>query len=123
MSDISWSLGGYLDVDATGDILMSSGSQLTTERVLRRLLTNPGSYIWHLDYGAGVARFIGQPTKPNQLNGLALAQMVLEPTVLQNPPPATSVVQGAPGSGTSTLTVTYGDALTGLTQTISQQVF
>jgi hypothetical protein len=61
VADISHIPGNDLLVDATGDIATSDGSQLGQERVLRRLFTNPGAYIWHLQYGAGLARFLGRP--------------------------------------------------------------
>ena len=60
MADAFHQWGSDLATGSTGDISTISGQLLGQQRVLRRLLTNPGEYIWQLDYGAGLARFIGQ---------------------------------------------------------------
>ena len=57
MSDISHQWGSDLSIGPTGDFALVSGAILGQQRVLRRLLTNPGDYIWHPDYGAGLAEF------------------------------------------------------------------
>lgn len=81
---------------------------LGTERVLRRLLTNPGSYIWQPGYGAGLARFVGQPVDPAGIEALIRSQMLLEPAVAVDPPPIVSV-QSDPG-GSLFVQVRYADA-------------
>jgi hypothetical protein len=48
--------------------------------VLRRLLTNPGSYIWHLEYRAGLPQYLGQPAVLSAINSLIISQMFLEDT-------------------------------------------
>jgi hypothetical protein len=111
MTDVAHTFGNDLTVDATGDIAVSSGSQLGQERVLRRLLTNPGAVLWALDYGAGLARFIGQPAAVNRITAVTRAQMGLEAAVAQTPPADISVVVQA--SGTVTENIRYVDAETG----------
>ena len=48
MADISHTFGADLSLSATGDLLCVTGDTLTQQRVLRRLLTNAGDYIWQL---------------------------------------------------------------------------
>ena len=59
MADIQHTFGNDLTLSATGDIAIVDGTQRGQERVLRRLLTNPGDYIWLLNYGAILRRMVG----------------------------------------------------------------
>src|SRR5258708_16619680 len=53
-------------IEPTGSLTPSSTTVEGEQRVLRRLLTSPGSYIWHLEYGARLPQNVGQPvpTRP-----------------------------------------------------------
>lgn len=110
MSDLSHVYGEDLTVDATGDLAIAQGSELGTQRVLRRLLTNPGSYIWSLDYGGGLATFLGHPAVANRMSAITRAQMFLEAAVARTPTPAIKV-QAQP-DGTVIISVRYADAAT-----------
>jgi phage baseplate assembly protein W len=59
--------GNDLSVASNGDILLTDGITLSQQRILRRLLTNPGDYIWELTYGAGLPQFVGQPLSQSLL--------------------------------------------------------
>ena len=87
------------------------------QRVLRRLLTNPGAYVWHLDYGAGLARFIGQPILNQQISGTIKQQMKLEAAVVQSPPPQVSVSINP--VGVVLASVQYIDAASQLTSALT----
>ena len=65
MYDIFHEWGADLAAGSSGDIALASGTDLISQRVCRRLLTNAGDYLWNLEYGAGLAQFIGQPAKIN----------------------------------------------------------
>lgn len=123
MPDASHKWGSDLVIGATGDIATATGSMLGQQRVLRRLLTNPGDYIWQLDYGAGLARFIGQPTNPLQIKAVIRSQIFKEATVARQPEPLIDV-QVAPGgaSGTVYVYIRYVDAQSSQTQVISFSV-
>jgi phage baseplate assembly protein W len=110
-------------IGATGDIGTVAGALLGQQRVLRRLLTNPGDYIWQLDYGAGLARFIGQPVNPLQIRAVIRSQIFQEATVARQPEPLIDV-QVAPGgaSGTVYVYIRYVDAQSSQTQVISFSV-
>lgn len=117
MADISHTFGQDLSVDATGDLATSDGSQLGQERVLRRLLSNPGAYIWWLDYGAGLAQFIGRPAAPRRIAAVTRAQMFREAAVAQSPLPTVTITAGK--DGTFTESISYVDAQTQTTVVLS----
>jgi hypothetical protein len=117
MPDLALQFGGDLSVGPGGDLLLADGAGLTQQRVLLRLLTNPGDYIWQLGYGAGLAQFVGQPGAPAAIAGVTRRQMLLEPMVATPPPPAISAVAG--DDGTVTLSILYADAVTGQTSTLT----
>jgi len=118
--DLSHQWGNDLSVGPTGDLASVDGSFLSQQRVLRRLLTNPGDYIWQLDYGAGLARFIGQPGNAAQIRAVVRSQIFKEAAVARTPEPTISV-QFDPGGGTGTIYVQilYVDAPSGQTQVLS----
>lgn len=110
-SDISHVYGEDLTVDATGDLAVSDGSQLGVERILRRLLTNPGGYIWSLSYGGGLAAFLGHPAAANRIAAVVRSQMFLEAAVAKTPAPVINV-KVQPDS-TVIVNIRYADADTG----------
>lgn len=82
--------GNDLQLTQAGTVPLSSGAELSKQAVCRRLLTNPGSYIWHPEYGAGIGRFVGQALsaeKSEEIRNLIISQMYLEETVARNPEP------------------------------------
>ncbi len=111
MADLSLQFGGDLGVGATGDLQLADGATLTQQRVLLRLLTNPGDYIWKLSYGAGLGRYVGQPGAPAAIVGVTRTQMLLEATVATTPAPVIATTAG--DDGTVALSVNYSDAASG----------
>lgn len=111
MRDISHVFGYDLQIDATGDIALSAGTAHGQERVLRRLLTNPGGYVWNPTYGAGLSRFLGRPATPTRIAAISRAQMALERAVSMTPAPSIRVV--AQPDGTVIESIRYVDAETG----------
>jgi hypothetical protein len=120
MSDLALQFGGDLSVGPTGDLALAGGTLLTQQRVLRRLLTNPGDYIWQLTYGAGLGRFVGQAGAPAAIAGVTRAQVLQEAAVAPSPPPVVAVVAG--DDGTVDAALTYTDAATGRGSTVSFSV-
>lgn len=110
MADIQHTYGADLTLSATGDIALSDGTQLGQERVLRRLLTNPGAYIWQLTYGAGLARFVGKVANGARIKAVAKSQMFREAAVSRTPGPSIDVA--VQPSGVVTLDIKYQDAAT-----------
>jgi phage baseplate assembly protein W len=123
MPDLSHQWGSDLAVGATGDLAVAAGPQLGQQRVLRRLLTNPGEYIWQTGYGAGLARFIGQPANAMQIRALIRSQIFKEAAVARTPEPVINVsVSPAGATETVYVHIRYQDAMSGLTQLLSFSV-
>jgi phage baseplate assembly protein W len=120
VNDISHAFGSDLALSATGDLLVVSGDALTQQRVLRRLLTNAGDYIWHLAYGAGLGQMVGQPANAAAIENIIRSQIFRESSVAQVPAPI--VTTTANTDGTVTVTIQYADAVTGAGSTLTFQV-
>ena len=117
MPDLSQLWGGDVQLGTTGDLATASGTALTQQRILRRLLTNPGDYIWQPSYGAGLPRFVGTPAVESTIEAVIRGQMALEPSVAQTPEAAIEV--RADFSGSVYVHIRYVDASSGGTQALS----
>src|SRR5579864_3694785 len=87
MTDSAQYFGQDLMLGATGDLQAADSVLLSQQRILRRLMTNPGDYIWEPTYGAGLPAMIGKPFDLAAVTALIRAQMFLESSVQQQPPP------------------------------------
>ena len=114
MSDISHKFGADLVISPSGDLAQAPDDQLGHQRVLRRLLTNPGDYIWSPSYGAGLARYIGMPNSVTGIQAAIRSQIFREATVARSPEPSVTVTEVMPG--TLDCAITYADAATGQTR-------
>lgn len=88
--------GNDLVAADNGDLLTVSGSLMTQQRIIRRLLTNLKNYIWHTDYGAGLSSYVGEPLSPlteTKIKSVIQSQIFLESTVAKNPPPQIELTQ------------------------------
>ena len=91
MSDVDHFFSGDAGVSATGDLLAADAVRRSTQRVLRRLLTNPGDYLWHPDYGAGLPARVGTLLDADEITGLVREQILNEASVAQDPEPEITV--------------------------------
>jgi len=91
MPDVSHVYGQDLVVSANGDLLTAATVNLSQQRVLRRLFTNPADYIWQPSYGAGLPQKIGSPFDEASIESIVTAQMFLEDSVVRDPPPDVEV--------------------------------
>lgn len=96
LADIDHTWGGDVALSPTGDLGRVTRAKRSRQRVLRRLMTNPGDYIWHPEYGAGLPAKIGSNATASEIKGLILAQMKFEASVAQVPAPQITVtlIQG-----------------------------
>ena len=101
MSDLAdlfqyWS--NDLQQGPTGDLAAAFRADRTSQRIIRRLLTNPGGgdYPWEPNYGAGLPAKIGDTLDLGYLTALVIGQMALEPSVARDPPPQVTItaIQG-----------------------------
>lgn len=120
MPDIAHTFGADLQLSPTGDLALVDGTPLGQQRVLHRLFTNPGDYIWHLQYGAGLPRFIGQPANGVRMQAVIRAQMYREAVVSRNPAPTINV--NIQPTGVVTVGILYADAPTGQQQVLNFNV-
>jgi len=120
MQDAALLWGGDLSATLTGDLGLASGTTLGQQRVLRRLLTNPGDYIWHLQYGAGLAQFVGQPCNVAAINATIRSQIFMEASVARLPEPIVDVQSDQNGS--VYVYIRYVDTQSGATQILAFSV-
>lgn len=120
MPDISLTWSTDLQISPTGDLAVSDGPPLGTERVLRRLMTNPGDYIWHPEYGAGLGGLVGYPIDAAAVEALIRSQMQLESAVAQTPEPVIAVQ--ADLEGRLYAAIRYADAETSSSLSVTLQV-
>jgi phage baseplate assembly protein W len=76
--DINHNMGGDVLVTSLGDLAPAAGLVRRQQRILRRLLTNPGDYLWQPEYGAGLRRFMGSTANTTQIVGVIKTQLALE---------------------------------------------
>jgi len=120
-----------LSVSPSVDLALADATTTGTQRIYRRLLTNPQlsdqsgnpisspDYTWEPTYGGGLARKVGSPGNASALKALIKGQMRLESVVAATPEPSISVLQNG---GLSSVTIQYTDANTATTQTVDFDV-
>lgn len=120
MPDLSHEFGADIVAGPTGDLALSEGVALGRQRVLRRLLTNPGEYIWQPEYGAGLGQFVGQPASAARIRAVVRSQIFREAAVARSPEPVVEVRAG--DDGRVFVSIRYADADSGETQSLSLTV-
>jgi hypothetical protein len=113
MFDLWHKWAGDLAVDSVGDLLSSTDSQTIDQRIYRRLLTNPGGYLWNLSYGGGLAGFVGTPAQLPELEGVIRSQMQQESLVAQTPEPTVKIDISNIATGMVSATITFTESSTG----------
>ena len=123
LSDLSHLIGGDLSASSVGDAAAVSATERGQQRVIRRLLTNPGAYVFHPEYGAGLPQWVGRTADLPALRALIRSQMLLEPAVARSPEPVIDVqpIANTAGGGFS-VRLTYTDSPSGETVVTSFDV-
>jgi hypothetical protein len=109
MYDIFHEWGGDLVVGSGGDLVLATGSAVVSQRVCRRLLTNPGDYIWNLDYGGGLAQFVGLSAKSEDIEAVIMNQLLLETAFPTTPAPQVTTTVLDVANGSVVANITYAD--------------
>lgn len=117
MADLSHLRGSDLQIGPTGDLAIATGATETQQRILRRLLTNAGDYIWQLAYGGGLPAMVGKTVDGQAIAAIVRAQCLAETAIAPTPEPV--VTATATPDGTVTVSVQYTDATTGTAQLLS----
>lgn len=97
LNDVGHLWGADIRLSSTGDLSLVSGSDRSKERVLRRLLTNPGEYLFSMPYGGGVPAQIGKIADNAKISANIQGQMKIEPSVSQSVAPTVAVTDTAQG--------------------------
>ncbi|HWV04927.1 phage tail protein [Ralstonia sp.] len=109
LNDANHWVGGDIMVSPTGDLGLASADLRTQQRIVRRLVTNPGDYIFHTDYGAGLPQKIGETLDVPALRGLIRSQILQEAGVAQDLEPQVDV---AAITGGVSVRILYSSAVT-----------
>ena len=117
MADVAHVMGQDLQLGATGDIGVVDGDAETQQRVLHRLLTSAGTYIWQLSYGASLPALVGSLASSQQIAAIIRAQMAYEASVASSPEP--EIVLAAGSINEISATITYTDNYSGQTQILT----
>jgi hypothetical protein len=114
--DINHMWGEDLQVSETGDLGTVDGTDMTLQRILRRLMTAPSAYIWHPEYGAGVPQMIGRPMNVEDIEAICRQQIMAEAPVAKDPIPQVTVTKITNGVNCHIL---FWSADTGQQQTLT----
>lgn len=109
VSDIYQYVGSDLVTSNAGDLLTVDGTVRGQQRVLRRLLTNPGDYVFEPNYGAGLPSYIGKTLDIGKIQALCIAQMLLEDCVAKSPAPVVVVSQSLTDFTSIQVQISYND--------------
>ena len=117
MGDLAHVMGGDLQVTVTGDLALVSSDAETQQRVLHRLLTSPGTYIWQIAYGAGLPSLVGSVTSLQQVGAIIRSQIGFEAAVSLTPEPTVTLTSDRASEVKAT--ITYVDAVSGNSQILA----
>lgn len=109
MFDIFHNWGDDLQVGSGGDLALSSNSDTINQRILRRLLTNAGDYIWNLDYGGSLGQFVGRPINSREIGAVISTQLLQEAAVPVSPAPQIVTMLSDATQGNVAVNITYSD--------------
>lgn len=104
LNDIGHWFGQEPQIGPTGDLASVSGPTRSQQRVLRRLMTNPGAYLAHPEYGAGLGQYVGAVLDIAAITAVVRGQLALESSVAKSPTPSITIT---PTSDGLTCSITY----------------
>ena len=97
--DVNHYWSGDISESSSKDIRSATGVELTNQRILRRLLTSPGEYPWHPEYGAGLPREIGSTADRRRIEQIIRSNLALEQAVARTPLPVITISPLSEGTG------------------------
>lgn len=112
MPDAYLEWGEDFRLTPAGDLALADGDDFARQRIERRLFTSVQGYLWHLEYGAGLPQKVGSTYQPYQIEAIVRAQMLLEESVVANPPPKVKVTTDTNNPGLYVIRIDYTNAPT-----------
>lgn len=112
--------GSDIKYDVTNSILTVDGTDKTEQRIMRRLMTNPGDYFWHPKFGVGLPARVGTNlTSPiiSAMRADCISQIAQTDGVAAFPAPTVAIQQT--GINEITVTIGYTDSTTNESRVIS----
>jgi hypothetical protein len=109
MYDIFHEWGGDLAIGSGGDLAIAADTTAINQRICRRLLTNPGDYIWNVAYGGGLAQFVGLPANRVDIEAVIMNQLLLETAIPSTPVPQVTTTVIDPAIGKVGVDIIYAD--------------
>lgn len=70
MPELDLEFNGDLILDQEGGLQHAAPGDALRQRIFRRVLTNPGEYIYHVDYGIGLGDLVGRTMNRDQIEKL-----------------------------------------------------
>jgi hypothetical protein len=119
MKDLNHYVGDDFSLSPTGSLSPVEGLDRGKQRILRRLITNPGEYLFHPEYGAGLGRYVGALMNIPEIIALVRGQILLEDCVSKSPKP---VISATPANDSLSVNISYTDAPSGEPVTLSFEV-
>jgi len=114
--DIDHYFSGDIGISIEGDISLANELTTSQQRIIRRVLTNPGDYPSDPTYGAGAGKYVGVATMLlGSLKSLIAGQVLREPSVSPVPTPTVLLKSD---STVLHITIKYVDTLSQSTQTL-----
>lgn len=110
LTDVFQWYGSDVGIGPTGDLQQVSDTVRTQQRIVRRLCTNPGEYIFHPEYGGGLPAKIGSNASEAEVKAIVQSQVALEAAVATQPKPVVTV--SPIGTGAMRIRIQYTDAQT-----------
>lgn len=125
MTDLAHYWGSDLTLAANGDLLVATETTEVNQRILRALMTAPGDYLFHMQYGVGVGQYVGKALTVSDYAKIraAVRSIVLrDPDVAQTPAPKINFRVNAQGYVLVSIPYTYKPSgqLQTLTFTVSK---
>ncbi len=122
LNDLNHWWGEDLSAGNTGDLSTVKSTVRGQQRILRRLLTNPGDYMFQPDYGAGLPQWIGRTMDIGKVTALIRAHILLEDAVAKVPAPQIKVTQTSSDLTAFAVSIQYNDAQTNTPTVLSFNV-
>ena len=92
--DIYHEIGDDIQLDSTNDLLFVHDTTETNQRIMRRLFTNKGTYIWNSKFGASIPWKVGESLSLEVYKDIVnqvTASVLEDDDVAKSPPPEINI--------------------------------